>query len=348
MLSGFSDVFVAQLNAAGSALVYATDLGGSSQDEGRGIAMDAAGAAYVTGVTCSRDVPITPGAFQTTSRGGDCSGIPCDDTCVAKLTADGSALLSATYLSGSSVDEGTGIAVDASGAAYETGFTCSSDFPTMQPRPPAYAGGGDAFVAKLNAAGSTLVYATDLGGGGFDHSTGLAVDATNAAYVTGQTGSSDFPTVQAVQPTLNGPNGGEVPEDAFIAKLTANGSSLIYATDLGGHSFDEGRGIAVDATGHASVTGATRSPDFPTVQAVQPTLGGGCQPGPFGLFCDEDALVAKLSSPALAGTPGRPNCHGQRVSALARQFGGLEAAAAALGFPSVQARQDAIREFGEG
>lgn len=122
---------------------------------------------------------------------------------------------------------------------------------------------------------------------------------------------------------------------------------LSYATYLGGGIFDEGASSAVDATGAAYVTGVTRSPDFPTVHPLQPTLGGGCQSFHGRLLCDEDAFVVKLTAPAFAGTPGRANCHGKSVSALAQQFGGLEAAASALGFPSVQALQDAIREFCE-
>ena len=124
--------------------------------------------------------------------------------------------------------------------------------------------------------------------------------------------------------------------DAFVAKLAADGAALVYATYLGGSSFDGGFGIAVDDAGAAYVTGLTNSPDFPTVHPLQPTLRG-----------ISDTFVAKLAAPAFAGTHGKANCHGQSVSALARQFGGLDAAASALGFPSVQALQDAIREFCE-
>jgi hypothetical protein len=434
MLSGFSDAFVAKLSADGTNLVYATYLGGSITNGGRGIAVDTTGHAYVTGFTTSPDFPTTPGAFQVTYGGADCAVGGCGDAFVAKLSADGAALVYATYLGGSSTDEGNGIAVDITGAAYVTGFTFSPDFPTVHPIQPAYGDGGDAFVAKLNAAGSALVYATYLGGSGFDHSGGtfgdatgsggIAVDATGAAYVTGQTGSADFPTVHPLQPTFGGGSDACIVEgtpcgdafvaklnaagstlvyatylggssddggagiavdatgaayitgfttspdfptqhpvqsayggfgDAFVAKLNAAGSALVYATYLGGSSGDggagsggdKGTGIAVDATGAAYVTGVTRSPDFPTVHPLQPTLGGGCHSAPFGIVCDEDAFVAKLRTLAFAGTPGTPNCQGQSVSALAQQFGGLEAAAAALGFPSVQALQDAIREFCE-
>jgi hypothetical protein len=130
-----------------------------------------------------------------------------------------------------------------------------------------------------------------------------------------------------------------------VAKLTANGAALVYATYLGGSNGEEGTGIAVDAAGAAYVTGRTNSPDFPTTPgAFQAMLGGG---GSIGLRTPSDAFVVKLASPTFAGTPGAANCHGKSVSALAKQFGGLDAAASALGFPSVQALQDAIREFCE-
>jgi hypothetical protein len=170
MLSGFSDAFVAKLSADGTNLVYATYLGGSITNAGRGIAVDTTGHAYVTGFTTSPDFPTTPGAFQVTYGGADCAVGGCGDAFVAKLSADGAALVYATYLGGSSTDEGNSIAVDAAGAAYVTGFTFSPDFPTEHPLQPAYGDGGDAFVAKLNATASALVYATYLGGSGFDPS----------------------------------------------------------------------------------------------------------------------------------------------------------------------------------
>jgi hypothetical protein len=325
-------------------LSYSTYLGGSSFDESASIAVDATGAAYITGRTGSADFP-TVHPLQPRLRSSS-------NAFVAKLDATGTALVYATYLGGSSTDQGNGIAIDASGAAYVTGFTFSADFPTVHPLQPAYSGGGDAFVAKLNSAGSALIYATYLGGSGFDHSAGITVDATNAAYVTGQTGSSDFPTVHPLQPTFGGGTDctveGTPCGDAFVAKLNAAGSALVYATYLGGSSDDGGAGIAVDAAGAAYVTGTTGSPDFPTVHPLQPTLGGGCHSTFRGIVCDQDAFVAKLETLAFAGTPGTPNCLGQSIAALARQYGGLDAAAAALGFPSVQALQDAIQEFCEG
>ena len=188
----YSHAFVSKLNAAGSALVYSTYLGGSGRGRwATGIAVDASGNAYVTGVTGSSDFPTTPGAFQTTLTAG------ASDAFVTKLNAAGSALLYSTYLGGSSQRlRATGIAVDASGNAYVTGFTDSSDFPTTPGAFQTTYGGGtfcDAFVSKLNAAGSALLYSTYLGGSGDDVGSGIAVDASGNAYVTGVYRLLQFP-----------------------------------------------------------------------------------------------------------------------------------------------------------
>ena len=273
---GYYDAFVVKLNAAGTALVYATYLGGSGVDSGDGIAVDAAGQAYVTGSTNSLDFPVAGNPLQGTYRGSYY------DAFVAKLNADGSALVYATYLGGSWDDRGWGLAVDAAGQAYVTGYAGSLDFPVagrpVQAHP---RGGGDAFVAKLNAAGSALVYATYLGGSRFDFGTGLVVDAIGQVYVTGRAESPDFPMAGSpLQATLNGGY------DAFVAKLNADGSALVYATYLGGSQYEEGQGLAVDATGHAYVTGWTTSPDFPVAGSpFQATFGGGA-----------NAFVAKLNA----------------------------------------------------
>jgi hypothetical protein len=270
-----SHVFVAKLNAAGSALVYSTYLGGSRNEFGGGIAVDAAGNAFVTGSTSSTNFPTTPGAFQTANGGGA-------DAFVAKLNAAGSALVYSTYLGGSGTDSPEGIAVDAAGNAYVTGITRSTNFPTtLGAFQTAFGGGDDAFVAKLNAAGSALVYSTYLGGSGNDAGSGIAVDAGGNAYVTGDTSSTNFPTTPSAFQTTN--SGGQ---DAFVAKLNAAGSALVYSTYLGGSGSDGGRGIAVDAAGNAYVTGGTSSTNFPTANPLQPAFGGG----------SGDAFVAKLNA----------------------------------------------------
>jgi uncharacterized repeat protein (TIGR01451 family) len=257
---GNGDAFVAKLNAAGSALVYSTYLGGSGGEDGLGIAVDASGNAYVTGVTESTNFP-TANPFQALyERGGDAF--------VAKLNAAGSALIYSTYLGGIDPDEGFGIGVDASGNAYVTGYTGSTNFPTANPLQ-AHGGNGDAFVAKLNPAGSALVYSTYLGGSNDDYGYGIAVDASGNAYVTGRTQSTNFPTANPVQAAYGG---GQF--DAFVAKLNAAGSALVYSTYLGGGDLDEGLGIAVDPSGNAYVTGDTWSTNFPTANPLQAANGG--------------------------------------------------------------------------
>jgi hypothetical protein len=261
---GIANAFVAKLNAAGTALVYSTYLGGNVGDEGLGIAVDGSGNAYVTGSTTSKNFPTTPGAFQTTYGSGQ-------DAFVAKLNAAGSALVYSTYLGSSGNDQGLGIAVDGSGNAYVTGYTLSSNFPTTAGAfQTTYGSGQDAFVTKLNASGSALVYSTYLGGSGADQGNGIAVDGSGNAYVTGSTNSTGFPTTAGAFQTTYG--GGA---DAFVTKLNAAGSALVYSTYLGGSGGDAGNGIAVDGSGNAYVTGSTTAKDFPTTPgAFQTTKGG--------------------------------------------------------------------------
>jgi hypothetical protein len=254
-------------------LSYSTYLGGSGDDVAYAIALDAAGDMYLTGWTSSPDFP-TLNPFQP-QLGGNQSAF------VAKLTPDGCALVYGSYLGGSgqtgspfAAEGGLGIAVNAAGNAYVTGYTSSPDFPTANPLQPTFGGGdfGDAFVAKLTADGSALVYATYLGGRGADFGYRLAVDDAGNAYLTGSTTSPDFPTVNPLQPAYGG--GGTTWGDAFVAKLSADGSALVYATYLGGRGQDVGWAIAVDAAGAAYVTGYTNSLDFPTANPMQPALGG--------------------------------------------------------------------------
>ena len=257
-------------------LSYSTYLGGSGADGGFGIAVDpTTGDALVTGWTTSTDFP-TANPLQPNLGGGYYNAF------VARLRADGSALVFSTYLGGSGVDRGLGIAVDpTTGDVLVTGDTGSTDFPTANPLQPNFGGGDDVFVARLRADGSALVYSTYLGGTGDDYGYGIAVDpATGDALVTGLTESTNFPTANPLQPTNHGV------EDAFVARLSANGSALVYSTYLGGSDNDEGTSIAVDpTTGDALVTGVTYSTNFPTANPLQPTYGG-------GYF---DAFVARIS-----------------------------------------------------
>ena len=282
-LAGGFDVFVTKLNATGTALVYATYLGGSSDDEANGIAVDSSGNAYVTGFTASTNFPTTSGAFQTSFGGGP------NDAFVTKLNATGTTLVYSTYLGGGGTDDAVGIAVDSSGNAYVTGLTASANFPTSSGAFQTTFGGGpfDVFVTKLNSTGTALAYSTYLGGSGDDEGDGIAVDSNGSAYVTGVTSSINFPTSSGAFQTTFG--GG--PFDVFVTKLNATGTALAYSTYLGGSGDDEGFGIAVDSTGNAYVTGLTSSTNFPTsLGAFQTTFGG----GPFDVF------VTKLNATGAA------------------------------------------------
>jgi hypothetical protein len=268
--------FVAKLNPTG-ALVYATYLGGSAYTEGRGIAVDAAGDAYVTGATNSTDFPTTKEAFQPSFGGGPF------DAFVTKLDAAGSGLVYSTFLGDTHYDEGNAIAVDPEGRAVITGKTASPNFPLAHPLAPHTSSG--AFVTKLTRTGSRLVSSTVFGGNGpgnhADSGFGIAVDREGDAYVTGETNDPGFPTVAALQPELAG--GG----NAFVIKINAASTRVIYATYLGGSGDDEGRAIAADGDGDAYVTGQATSRDFPTASPLQ---AANASPGPSGA----NAFVTKI------------------------------------------------------
>ncbi len=248
-------------------LSYSTYLGGSDEDVGYAIAVDGSGSAYVTGYTRSIDFP-TQGPYQPNQSG--------NDVFVTKFSPSGNSVVYSTYLGGSDDDTGFGVAVDGSGSAYVTGFTPSTDFPTLN----AYQSDQldeDAFVTKLSPSGDSLVYSTYLGGSGLDIAFAVAVDGSGSAYVTGSTNSADFPTQNAYQV------GPVIFNEAFVTKLSPSGSGLVYSTYLCGDGGDIGSSLAVDAQGYAYVTGTTSSTNFPTQAPYQLD-----QPG-------EDAFVTKLA-----------------------------------------------------
>ena len=270
-----------RLLAGPSDLLYATFLGGGSDDRGYSIAVDGAGQAYITGYTLSTDFPAASGPGYDTSFNGSY------DTFVVKLNATGTALLYATFLGGSAADWGEDIAVDGAGQAYLTGSTSSTDFPAASG--PGYDtslnGYDDAFVVKLNATGTALVYATFLGGGSEDYGWSIAVDQSGQAYITGETESANFPA--ALGPGYDTSHNGSY--DAYVVKLNATGTALVYATFLGGGENDTGCEIAVDQSGQVYITGGTQSTNFPAA------FGPGYDTSFNGSY---DAFVLKLATAA--------------------------------------------------
>ncbi len=270
ILQGSWDAFVTKLSSSGNSLIYSTYLGGGGSDAGYSIAVDGGGNAFVTGGTSSSDYPIL-NPFQGT-HGGHFF-----DVFVTKLSTSGSSLIYSTYIGGEGYEYGRSIAVDNSGSAYVTGYTTSSNFPTLNPYQSTYQGGyhdGDVFVTKLSNSGNGLIYSTYLGESGDDYGNCIAVDGGGNAYVIGETFSSSFPTLNPYQTNQDY-------LDAFVTKFS-NSGGLIYSTYLGGSDVDCGTGIAVDGSGNAYVTGYTGS-NFPTLNPCQTYHGDG------------DVFVTKLS-----------------------------------------------------
>jgi hypothetical protein len=272
-MAGIKDAFALKLNAAGNGFLYSTYLGGSGTDLATAVAVDASGNAYITGDTNSANFPVS--GFETSNHGGL-------DAFVTKLSSAGT-LSYSTYLGGSYDDHAAAIAVDGTGSAYVAGSTYSVNFPVAGAAQSQLAGGQDAFLARLNVAGSALLFSTYLGGtaGGLglpEAAQALALDAGGNAYLAGSTSSADFPVLSAVQSSRLGA------QDAFAAKYTSSGTR-VYSTYLGGTGIEVANAIAVDSTGAAYVAGQTLSFDLPVSRAIQSASGG-----------DYDAFFAKLSA----------------------------------------------------
>lgn len=274
------DVFVTKLNAAGTALVYSTYLGGSGDDQGASIAIDASGNAYVVGSTSSTNYNITSGAYQTSYAGGDF------DVFVTKLNATGTALVYSTYLGGSDFEYGFSITIDASGNAYLTGTTVSSNYDiTTGAYQASIAGSSDVFVTKLNTTGTALVYSTYLGGSNSEQGNSIAIDDSDNVYVAGFTGSSNYDiTSGAYQTSLAGGF------DVFVTKLNTSGTALVYSTLLGGSGTDVAYSIATNADGNAFVTGSASTGYDITSGAYQTIYAGG----------SSDVFVTKLNTTGTA------------------------------------------------
>jgi len=259
--SGMEDAFITKIDSSGTGLVYSTYLGGSGFDGAWSIALDSAGAAYVTGRTNSSDFPVRNPIQSYKALWLD--------VFITKIDPSGTGLVYSTYLGGSGYDLGHDIAVDSEGAAYVIGDTGSVNFPVWDPIQSTNKGGDrDVFLTKIDSAGTGLVYSTYLGGSGNDRGWGIAVDAEGAAYVTGWTGSDDFPVWNSFQRYK------AKWDDAFIAKIDSSGTGFVYSTYLGGSDFDGAWSIALDSAGAACVTGRTSSSDFPTRVPFQFAFAG--------------------------------------------------------------------------
>jgi len=303
------NIFLTKRSPDGKQIVYSTYLGGSIYDYPTGIAVDAAGNAYVTGVTFSPDFPATGDALQ--------KKLPAPSSAfLAKISPDGGTLLYSTFLGGSTADAAYAIALDRSGNVYLTGWAGSADFPVTegafqaqirQDCPHAsvyYPTHGDAFVAKISADGRNLIYSTFLGGTCADLGLGIAVDPAGNAYVAGVTSSADFPTTKGVVQETPAPNPDYYNNTGFLAKLNTQGSGLIFATYVGGPD-DVAQAVAVDSQGNAYLTGSS----YGFAQATPGYSCGGAAYGlrgynygtsfnEFSIFSGGGAFLLKLDSRA--------------------------------------------------
>ena len=286
-------------NIVAGSVAFGTYFGGSSYTTVAALASDSLGNVYVTGWTASQDLPVTPGSYQSQPLGCSISSGGCGHAFVAKVSRDGK-LLWSTYLGGTGSDQGAAIAVDANGSVFVAGNTTSNDFPTTPDAFERPNGNGGGFVVKLDGAGSKLLYSTFIGGGG---PTTLALGPQGTLVVAGSTSSTDFPTVNALQPQLPGGKcgtkyGPSACAHAFFAGWRTSDMKVLFASYLGGTGVDAARGAAVDAGGNIYLTGSTNSPDFPLRNALQPTAGAGNCPdsfiGHYPSVCS-DAFVTKIS-----------------------------------------------------
>ena len=385
---GAVDGFVAKFNPAGDTLLYSTYLGGSDEEIARSLAVDPSGAVYVAGATYSTDFPTTPNAFEPTAPGAQNayvtkldpsgaitsstyfgtgandgrtnvalgpdgavhvagytfgSGLPVTpdalipnkiqraDAYYVKLSGDLSSLLYGTYLGGTHNDTARAITVDSAGNAIVQGWTMSTNFPSVNALQPAHGGGvADIFVTKIAADGSEFLFSTYLGGSDTDFTylgDTLDTDAQGNIYIGGYTSSTDFPTLNAVQPSYAGGT-----QDAFVAKLAANGSSILFSTYLGGSEKDEGISLDVDSTGAVWVTGLTHSKNFITMSPFQAQSAG-----------SQDVFITKLSSTgALEFSTylgGKKNDSGWGVAVDSADVPYLTGSAASTDFPTVNPLQ---------
>ena len=269
------EALVLKLSPSG-VLLYATYIGGTGDDRALGLAVDTTGNAYVSGFTTSSDFPVASAA-QPASGGGR-------DGFLLKLNPAGNTLIFSTYIGGGDTDNAAAVALSPSGAVWVAGDTHSLNFPTRTPYQAARGGAEDAFLARYTSSGA-LSYASYFGGAGRDLALAVATDAAGSPYITGTTASTNLPTRLPFQASNAGWS------DAFVTKFSADGTSLVYSSYLGGSGgtagmVESGNQILVDPAGNALVVGTTSSPDFPLVSPIQASFGGGTT----------DAFVARISA----------------------------------------------------
>jgi hypothetical protein len=261
-------------------MIWSTLLGGSGSDYGLRVALDASGNVCVAGGTASADFPTTAGAFQRSFGGGTF------DAFVTKLSPNGASLVLSSYLGGNQDEIAYAVVPEVSGNLVLAGYSGSSNFPTTpgvvkRTISRSFANACDGFVAKLDAAGSTLLYATFLGTDNADDAVcGLALDASGCPVAVGYTMSPNFPTTAGALDQSFG-----LITDGFVTKLNATATGYVFSTYLGGAGSEEARAVVVAADGSIYVAGGTGSSDFPfTSGAYQHGLNGGW-----------DGFVAKLA-----------------------------------------------------
>lgn len=329
--------FIAKFSEGGSELIFSTYLSGSSSTSyGYGVAIDSDFNVYVTGETGSSSFP-TVNPYQSSHAGGN------ENVFISKLSSSGSELLYSTYLGGSgNHEEPYQIVVDSNNCAYVTGNTTSTDFPVVNPYQSSYAGGGspeiigDAFVTKFSSSGSALIFSTYLGGSDGDGNRDMALGPDNSVYMAGRSSSDNFPTVNAYQSSR------AWNIDATVSKLSSSGSALIYSTYLGGDHHDTGRGIDVDSTGHAYITGSTFSDDFPTLNPYQASR----IPGDYDAFVTKfETSGSKISFSTYLG--GDDEDSGDGISLGLGNFAYITGSTYSSNFPMVNAYQSSYSGNGD-
>ncbi len=292
--AGATDIFVTKIDPTGAALLYSTYLGGTFDEIANGIAIDAAGNAYVAGGTTSTDYPVAS-ALQGVSGG-------LTDVFVSKIDSTGTVLAYSTYLGGAADESANAIDVDPSGNIYITGNTKSIDYPLASPIQTTLTETvwGDIFITKIASGGASMTYSTYLGGSLWESGNAIKADASGNTYVTGFSNSVDFPVASALQGALVGNN------DVVLVKIDPAGSALVFSTYIGGANEDTAYALDVDATGNIFLSGTTWSTDYPMANAIQSTLSGTTD----AFVTEVDPTGASISMSTYLGGSGDDNGFG--------------------------------------